>query len=169
LARDLARRRAFSGSVAALGAGRRRTPTSLLRDEAAMAGHAPVLPEERERDRGVREREEPGEEGKEKERQGAARGRPGPGRCCFRSLLDRGTGGGNEAQRASGSRSMRGRAALEEEGCEEAGARRSSTPLDRTGRRRRSMAWLGEWIPMWKMRHGVAAAEKGWMGHLPKI
>ena len=80
LAWDLARRRAFSGSVAALGAGRRRTPTSLLRDEAAMAGHAPVLPEERERDRGVREREEPGEEGKEKERQGAARGRPVGGR-----------------------------------------------------------------------------------------
>ena len=33
----------------------------MLRDEAAMAGHAPVLPEERERDREVREREETGE------------------------------------------------------------------------------------------------------------
>ena len=45
------------------GARMRRTPASLLRNEAAMAGHAPVRPKETERDREVREREEPGEEG----------------------------------------------------------------------------------------------------------
>ena len=57
------------------GARMRRTPASLLQNEAAMAGHAHVRPEETERGLEVREREEPGEEGEggDKELQ---RGRP---------------------------------------------------------------------------------------------